>query len=141
MAIRTARAEWTGDFRSGLGTIRPGSGAFEADYSFASIFRDGPGTNPIEILGASLAGCFTGALAAGLVKEGYAPKRICTDAEVHLVPDGKGFTIGRIHLHARTEVTGIDEAAFVECAELAKRTCPVAQALIAVEITLQAELV
>lgn len=141
MAIRTAHVEWTGDFKAGQGTIKPGSGTFEAGYSYDSIFRDEPGTNPMEILGASLAGCYCGALAATLAKEGHVPNRICVDSEVHLNSIEKGFTVARMHIHAQAAVPGIDEATFVAFAELAKNRCPVALALGTIEITLQADLV
>lgn len=141
MAVRTARAEWTGSFIDGQGVMKPGSGFFEAGYTSSSILSDGPGTNPMEVLGASLAGCFCGGLAAVLTKNNYPPQHICTDAQVQLTPVGRGFTIAKIHLHANAEVPGIDEASFLAYAEHMVKNCPVAQALSAIEITLQAELV
>jgi osmotically inducible protein OsmC len=143
MPSRTARAEWIGDFRTGQGIISPGSGDFEAHVSLGSIVQDAPGTNPPEVLGASLAACFVGALAAYLTGGGYPPKRICTNAQVNTIPatSGKGFVITGIHLQTQAEVPGIDEAEFIKYAEYAKSQCPVSQALSAIEITLQADLV
>jgi len=140
MATRTAHVEWTGDFREGLGIIKPGSGTFEAGYSYGSIFQDAAGTNPVEILAASLAGCFSGALAALLTRNNFSPKRIGTDATVRTKPAGVGFTIAGIDLYSRAEVPGIDEDTFRSCVEAAKLNCPVALALGAIEITVQADL-
>lgn len=135
MPIKTAQARWTGDFAKGQGTISFGD--YEAEYSRASIFMGGEGTSPLAILGASLAGCFTGAVAAYLTRDGYSPERISTDAEVHVEPPDKGFTVSRIHLRAEIEIEGVDRAALLKYAERAKRECPVGQALSAIEITLE----
>ena len=140
MAVKTARVEWTGDFKTGQGTIVDGNGAFETQYSYASIFSDAPGTSPTEILGASLAGCFSGALAAYLSRANFSPARICTDAAVHLEPTAEGFRVARIHLNTQAEVPGIDESTFLATAEHAKSKCPVSMALEAIEITLNAVL-
>ena len=43
---RNASARWTGDLKSGKGTIKLGSGAFEGAYSFSTRFEGAPGTNP-----------------------------------------------------------------------------------------------
>jgi osmotically inducible protein OsmC len=67
---RTARAKWEGDLKSGRGTIRLGSGAFEGAYSFATRFESAPGTNPEELIGAAHAGCFSMALALVLTQAG-----------------------------------------------------------------------
>lgn len=64
MATRTSRAEWQGDLRSGHGQMDLGSGAFHGTYSFGSRFEQAPGTNPEELLGAALAGCFAMAFKA-----------------------------------------------------------------------------
>lgn len=141
MSVRTARVEWNGDFTAGQGTITGGSSAFEAGYSRDSIRQSGPGTSPIEILGASLASCYCGALAAYLSKVDCTTKRICTDAVVHLDPEGHGYNIAKIHLHTQVEASGIDEARLISLAERAKSSCPVALALSATEITLQVELI
>lgn len=141
MPSRTARVEWNGDFRAGEGMVKPGSGAFEADYSYASIFRDAPGTNPMEILGSSLALCFTGAMAVCLSGAGIASERICTDAQVYTEPQGKGFVVSRIHLHCQVQAPGLEQSALAEHAARAKSICPVGIALGSVEITIEAETV
>ena len=60
---------------------------------------------------------------------------------MHLEKVGEGFGITKIELVTEGEVPGIDEAAFLEHAEGAKKNCPVSKALGAVEITLTAKLV
>lgn len=141
MAVRSANAVWTGGLQDGAGTVRLGSGAFEGRYSFSSRFEEGTGTNPEELIGAAHAGCFSMALAAGLGRAGFAPKRVATSARVHLVKGEGGFAISRIELSCEAEVPGIDDAAFQEQAQGAKAGCPVSKALAAIEIRLEAKLV
>jgi osmotically inducible protein OsmC len=141
MAKRTASAVWEGTLREGKGTVKLGSGAFEGQYSFASRFEEGTGTNPEELIGAAHAGCFSMALAAGLTKAGLKPTRITTKANVSLEKVGEGFKITTIELDTEVEVPGIDQSAFLDHAESAKKNCPVSQALAGTEIKLNAKLV
>jgi osmotically inducible protein OsmC len=136
---RKAEARWQGGVPDGSGTVKLGSGAFEGPYSFASRFEDGTGTNPEELIGAAHAGCFSMALSLGLTQAGNPPESIETEATVHLVKDGEGFTIKKIDLVTRGRVPGIDAAAFQQAAEGAKANCPVSKVLTGAEITLDAQ--
>jgi lipoyl-dependent peroxiredoxin len=138
MAIRESSAIWKGSSREGKGSVRLGSGAFEGPFSWASRFKDDPGTNPEELLGAAHAGCFSMDLSSRLSKAGHIPTSISTIAKVHL---GEGPKITLIELSTIGDVPGIDEKTFIEFAEQAKRGCPVSQALAAVEIRLMAKLI
>lgn len=140
MATRNGSAVWEGTLREGKGTVKLGSGAFEGPYSFASRFENGAGTNPEELIGAAHAGCFSMALAAGLAKAHITPRRIATTAKVHLGQVEGGFAITLIELETTAEVPGIDEKAFLDHAETAKKNCPVSRALAGTEIRLQAKL-
>ena len=137
MVIRESSAIWKGSLIEGKGSMRLGSGAYEGDFSRASRFEDGPGTNPEELIGAAHAGCFSMFLSALLSKAGHVPTRIATTAKVHL---GDGPKITRIELSTVGDVPEIDEKSFIEFAEQAKKGCPVSQALAAVEISLTARL-
>ena len=141
MAERKANAEWNGTLKEGAGKIALGSGLFEGPFSFGTRMGDEPGTNPEELLGASLAGCFAMALNATLEKEGKPAKSVRTDAKVHLGKDDAGFSITRIDLTAEAEVDDIDEAAFQTIAETVNKTCPISKALASVPIELTATLV
>ena len=140
MAKRTASAVWEGTLKDGKGRVKLGSGAFEGQYSFSSRFEEGTGTNPEELIGAAHAGCFSMALAAGLTRAGFNPTRISTTASVSLGKVGEGFKITSIELNTEAEVPGIEEGAFLEQAETAKKNCPVSQALAGTEISLNAKL-
>ncbi|HPA33480.1 MAG TPA: OsmC family protein [Anaerolineaceae bacterium] len=137
MAIRDSSAVWKGNLVEGKGSMRLGSGAYEGEFSRASRFEDGPGTNPEELIGAAHAGCFSMFLAAILSKDGHEPTSINTTARVHL---GAGPKITLIELSTVGVVPGIDEETFISYAEQAKKGCPVSQALAAVEMSLVARL-
>src|SRR5262245_58205029 len=85
MPVRSAKAQWEGDLTAGKGKMAFGSGAFEGQYSFASRFEEGKGTNPEELIAAAHAGCFSMAFSNQLAKAGFTPKRVSTTANVHLV--------------------------------------------------------
>jgi osmotically inducible protein OsmC len=121
--------------------MRFGSGAYEGQYSFASRFEEGTGTNPEELIAAAHAGCFSMALSGGLSRAGHPPTRVHTTARVHLEKGDAGFSITAIDLDTEAEVPGIDDATFQEQAATAKAGCPVSRALAAVEIRLDARLV
>ena len=140
-APRKADARWEGTLTDGKGTMRFGSGAFEGQYSFASRFEEGTGTNPEELIGAAHAGCFSMAFANMLSKNGNPPTSIETTAEVHLEKGDAGFSITRIHLTTKGDVPGLDADQLQKTAEEAKAGCPVSRALAGVDITLDATLV
>jgi osmotically inducible protein OsmC len=141
MPVRTAEAQWEGSLQDGKGTMRFGGGAFEGQYSFASRFEEGSGTNPEELIAAAHAGCFSMALSAGLSRAGHVPTRVHTTARVHIEKGDAGFRISTVELDTEAEVPGIDEATFRDQAAAAKAGCPVSQALAGVTIELNARLV
>jgi lipoyl-dependent peroxiredoxin len=141
MADRTANVTWTGSLTEGSGRIESvGSGVFgPLDVTWASRTEEPAGrTSPEELIAAAHASCFSMALSNGLAQAGSPPDRLRTSATVTFVP-GTGIT--KIALSVRGSVPGMDEAGFLEKAEVAKLTCPVSKALAAVpEITLDAAL-
>jgi osmotically inducible protein OsmC len=141
MTDRTAHVTWRGTLLEGAGTIDSvGSGAFgPLDVTWASRAEDPNGrTSPEELIAAAHASCFSMALSSGLAKAGSPADQLETSATVTFVP-GTGIT--KVALTVRGRVPGLDEAGFVELAQVAKENCPVSKALAAVpEITLDASL-
>ena len=133
---RKATAHWEGDLRSGNGTMRLGSGAWEGPFSFKTRFEGAPGTQPEELLGAAHAGCFSMALSAGLTKAGKKVASIDTQAVVIL----EELVITRIDLSTRAVVPGLTTAELQAAAEDAKTNCIISRALATVPITLKATL-
>lgn len=116
------------------------SGAYEGAYSFGSRFEDGGGSNPEELIGAALSGCFSMALSNVLDQAGHDPESVHTTAEVTLKVGDEGPSITSIHLTSEVNVPGIDDASFQEHAATAKSECPVSNALAGTDITLDATL-
>jgi osmotically inducible protein OsmC len=133
MATRNGSAEWQGDLRSGSGELVVGDGSWRGDYSFASRFEEGAGTNPEELLAAAHSACFSMALANILAEHEHQPRSLRTRARVHLRNVDGQPTIQRIDLDVEGDVAEIDEEHFREHAEEAKADCPVSRALAAVE--------
>ena len=142
MATRDGSAEWQGDLRGGSGELTVGEGAWRGDYSFASRFEEGAGTNPEELLAAAHAACFSMALAGILTEHGHEPRSVRTRARVHLRNVDGQPTIQQIDLETEGDVAEIDEDHFREHAEEAKADCPVSRALAGVsEMNVTARLV
>ncbi len=137
---RSANAVWTGDLRSGNGTISTESGVLsDTQYSFKTRFEHGAGTNPEELIAAAHAGCFSMALSVELQKAGLIAERIATKADVTLEQKVGSFAITAVHLTLRAKVPGASQADFDEAAQAAKAGCPVSK-LLRAEITLDAQL-
>lgn len=140
MAARVGTAVWEGTLKGGKGRMALGSGAYEGPFTFLSRFESGAGTNPEELIGAALAGCFSMALSANLEKAGFPATRVSTKANVKLEMLSDGPKITTIELDNESEVPGIDAAAFQQQAEATKKGCPVSKALTGTEIRLNARL-
>jgi len=135
MTISKASAEWTGNIKAGKGLMKPAN-ATDVPFSLGTRFEGVKGSNPEEIIGAALAGCFSMALSLGLEKGGVTPVSIKTSAEVHLEKDGDGFSIKTIDLSTHITATGGDEVKVKAIAAETKKQCPVSKALSGVTINL-----
>jgi osmotically inducible protein OsmC len=137
---RNASAMWNGDLKTGKGTISTESGALSnTQYSFATRFENGAGTNPEELIAAAHAGCFSMALSAQLGEAGLVAQSIRTTASVTLEKVGGGFAITAVHLDLTAKIPGADPKAFETAAENAVAGCPVSKVLNA-KITLDKKL-
>jgi osmotically inducible protein OsmC len=141
MPTRHATATWEGGLQKGKGSFSGESGAVSASFSFGSRFEQAKGSNPEELLAAAEAACYSMALSAGLEQAGTPVTKVETRAAVSIEKQGAGFAITSIKLVVRATVPGSDAAKFKAAAEKTKETCPVSQALKAVPIELDAQLV
>jgi osmotically inducible protein OsmC len=138
---RNASAVWHGNLKAGKGTLSTDSSVLkDTQYSFATRFENGVGTNPEELIAAAHAGCFTMALSAALEQAGFVADTLRTSAALTLENDPKtSWTISAIHLTTTAKVPGITPEKFAEVAAGAKANCPVSRVLKA-DITLDAAL-
>jgi osmotically inducible protein OsmC len=138
---RTASAHWAGGLKDGKGTVSTASGVLSnTQYSFATRFENGAGTNPEELIAAAHAGCFSMALSGQLGAAGMTADSIDTKASLTLEKTDAGFTITAIHLDVTVKIPGADQAKFDEAAQNAKKGCPVSRVL-NTNITMDARLV
>jgi osmotically inducible protein OsmC len=127
---REASVVWEGSLREGAGTISTESGVLSAtQYSFCTRFAEGIGTNPDELIAASLGGCFSMALANELGRSGFHPERIDTTATATMENQPAGWTLSRIQLEVHAKVPDASQALFMEAAMAAKSNCPIARLL------------
>jgi osmotically inducible protein OsmC len=141
MATRNASAEWKGNLMEGDGSMALGSGAWEGPFTFKSRFEEGQGTNPEELIGAALAGCFTMQVSHTLSEAGHVPDSVQTQAKVQIRNVEGNPTIAQIDLVTRARVPGLDDETFQQQAKAAKDGCIISRALAGVgNITVDATL-
>ena len=137
---RNASAVWQGNLKDGAGNLSTDSGILsETPYSFSTRFENKSGTNPEELIAAAHAGCFSMAFSAELLKAGFPPDSIHTQATVTLEKVPSDFTITEVHLAVDAQVPKITDSEFMKIAEAAKLGCPVSK-LLKAKITLDAKL-
>ena len=96
---RKASAVWEGGLKDGKGKLSTASGVLsDTQYSFATRFENGIGTNPEELIAAAHAGCFSMALSGQLGNAGMTARSIQTTATLTLEKTDAGFTITAVHL-------------------------------------------
>jgi osmotically inducible protein OsmC len=127
---RTASVVWEGNLQEGAGTMSTESGVLSnTQYSFRTRFDEGIGTNPDELIAASLGGCFSMALSNELGLSGLFPERIDTTATATLEELAAGWTLTRIQLDVRAKVPHATQDHFIDAALAAKTKCPMARLL------------
>jgi lipoyl-dependent peroxiredoxin len=127
---RNATAVWKGNLREGDGTLTTESGVLsKTQYSFRTRFAEGIGTNPDELIAASLGGCFSMALSNELGLSGLHPKSIETTATATMEDLAAGWTLTHVQLDVHATVPDASQARFMDAALAAKTKCPIARLL------------
>jgi osmotically inducible protein OsmC len=112
---RNASVLLKGALRAGSGTMTTESGVLsDTQYSFQTRFAEGIGTNPDELMAASLGGCFSMFLANELGLSGFHPKRIETNATATLEDWAAGWTLTHIQLDVHADVPDASQAHFTK---------------------------
>ena len=122
---RKAYVVWKGNGEDGNGLLTTGSGAIDnLPYNFKMRFKndDGKlGTNPEELIAAAHAGCFNMKLSFVLNENGFFPDTLETESELTFI-DG---VVESIELSLNAKVPDLSEEKFLECAQEAKKNCPI----------------
>jgi osmotically inducible protein OsmC len=140
MSKSQASARWEGTLKDGRGSMKPANAA-EVPFTLNTRFAGEKGSNPEELVGAALAGCFSMALSAALGQANITAKSIQTNATVQLDKEGDGFKITSIALTTQVSAPGLEADKFQTIAAETKKNCPVSKALAGTQINLQASLV
>ena len=141
MPTRTASAEWKGTLKEGNGVMRLPDGNFEGPYTFVSRFESGEGTNPEELVGGAIAGCFSMFLSALISKEDLTPTSIQTTASVTIESGDDGPSVTQISLETTADVPGISDQKLQELAQTAKEKCPISKLYAGTSISMAVRLV
>jgi osmotically inducible protein OsmC len=127
---RNAAALWKGTLHEGEGTLTTESGVLsKTQYSYRTRFAEGIGTNPDELIAASLGGCFSMALSNELGLCGFHPQSIETVATATLEDLALGWTVTHMQLDVRAKVPDASQARFMDAALAAKTNCPIGRLL------------
>jgi osmotically inducible protein OsmC len=125
MSVNTAKAQWNGTLKEGKGTMN--FTGYEGPFNFASRFEDGSETNPEELIGVALAGCYSMFLSALISGEELTPASINTTATVTLEKDDIGPNITKIELVCDVVCEGLSQEKFNELTQAAKEKCPISR--------------
>jgi lipoyl-dependent peroxiredoxin len=127
---RNASAVWEGNLRQGEGNLTTQSGVLsETPYSNTGILAGEVGTNPDELIAASLCGCFSMALSNELALAGFPPLSVETTATATIEDAAEGWTITHMQLDVHAKVPNVSEFRFMDAALAAKTNCPIARLL------------
>jgi lipoyl-dependent peroxiredoxin len=122
---------WSGDLKSGTGSLRFESGA-GGELALLWPLSDGYGpgaTTPEELTAAAHAACFTMTLAHTLARNGHSTRKITATARATFGIGDHVRVIQRSQLRITVEADGLGELELAQAAELAGRYCPVSNTL------------
>ena len=125
MSTRNAKALWNGTLKEGKGEMKFSN--YTGPFTFASRFEEGEGTNPEELVGAAIAGCYSMFLAALISGEDLTPQSVETNATVTLGKDDIGPNITNINLVCNVDCEGLTQEKFDELTLAAKEKCPISR--------------
>lgn len=125
MKTSNAQAQWKGKINDGRGTMK--FTGFEGGYAFGLTAKKEGDTNPEELVGAAIAGCYAMILSLLLTEEGLNPESIDTTAKVSLGQDDSGPLISEIKLDCKVKCHGLDESKLKELALGTEKKCPVSR--------------
>ena len=125
MATRNATAQWNGTLKDGNGTMN--FEGYSGPFNFVSRFETGDQTNPEELVGAAIAGCYSMFLSALITGENLNPESIKTTAAVTIDKDDVGPNVNNISLDCNVICEGLSQEKFEELAATAKEKCPISR--------------
>ena len=138
--LRYASAFWKGEVPTGSGAMTLGRDGQVLPFTLKARVEDNAGTNPEELIGAALVGCYSMALSNLIEEAGKTPGTVATTAKVIMEQLPDGFAITEINLVTRGKDQELTNDEFVALATKAKTGCPVSKLYSSASITLDAAL-
>ena len=138
--LRHASAFWKGAVPTGTGAMTLGRDGQVLPFTLKARVEENAGTNPEELVGAALVGCYSMALSSLIEEAGKVPGTVETSAKVIMEQLPDGFAITQIQLVTRGKDQDMTNDEFVAFATKAKTGCPVSKLYASAEITLDAAL-
>ncbi len=144
-AHHRAAAVWTGTEETGTGRMFASTEDGLADFPYDRRSRLEPDeergfSNPEQLIGMAIAGCFSMSLAQELSAEGFVPRRVETSSVVELASTADDIAIRKVGLTSSVSVSDITLVRLREIAEHTRRSCVVSRALAAVDVTVETAL-
>jgi osmotically inducible protein OsmC len=122
---------WSGDLKSGTGSLHFQSGAggeLPLLWPGSEVHAVGA-TSPEELIAAGHAACFTMTLAHTLARSGHTPREISVTARATFGIVDRVRIIRRSQLEVSVDADDLGERELSQAAELAGRYCPVSNTL------------
>jgi lipoyl-dependent peroxiredoxin len=140
MATRNGSAEWRGDLQGGSGDLTVGDGVFSGNYSFASRFEAGEGTNPEELIAAAHAACFSMALSLKLGDHHAKADELVVSAAVTLDEVDGAPTVVSSAVEVEGAVPGMSADDFAAVVAEAAQLCPISRLFAGANVTATGQL-
>jgi lipoyl-dependent peroxiredoxin len=127
----SASIVWTGSVARGSGTITGASGSLgPVEIDLPNRIGEASGkSTPEELLAAAQVGCFATSLGSILARAKTPPERLEVTATVTLDMSGEQAQIPTLHVEARGDVPGADEASFQAAVKEAEQSCLISRVL------------
>lgn len=135
----SSRSRWSGSVEGGSGEFTIGKTGTRLPFTLRSRMGEEPATNPEELVGAAVAGCYAMSLANELGDDGTPAEHVEAQATVHLVRGETGFSVPVIELVVTASGLALSDAEFQVVAARAKQHCPISN-LMRAEVRLSASL-
>lgn len=135
----SSNSTWSGSVEHGSGEFVIGKTQTPLRFTLKSRMGEEPATNPEELVGAAVAGCYAMSLANELGADGTPAEAVSARATVHLVQGDSGFSVPVIELTASARGLSLTDDQFQAVAARAKARCPISN-LMRADVRLSAQL-
>ena len=134
----SGNAHWQGNLNSGRGIVATQSGALRHSYRFWPCANGKDAIEPLELMAAAHASCFSMALATAIDEANYIAKSLSVTAKVNYEHLDDSMEMTSVLLVVEAWVPEMEETTFNHLAIKAKNNCSMSKAL-KTEVLLETE--